>query len=289
MAVGFGVDPTTTGGVLKGTTSQDIRKVVEGMFSNQGILRGCTVTTRSDLKYNVSLGSVVCEISEGESVIVPVYAGTVTTPAPSVDRQDYICVKQNLPQIDGNSDVVLLVRHTAPTLYERAMVLAQYTAKAGKTRTSDFVETAGFYRNYAVPTASAGKYLFKKTETFNGLIKPKKDLPFMKGNFYLETDRLIEFVINTTVDSDVGAGISDAMYAEIFIDGTKKVTFSTGKIDTSWSQTHTFVWNTALEKGSHTIQVRFNELADSGLIRVRYVPGGFPGSSVTVKDLGVND
>lgn len=292
MATGFGVDPSLQNGVMTGTTSQDIRKIVEGMYSNQGILRGCKVTTRSDMKYNVALGAVVCEVSEGESILVPVYASTPSTAAApsSGTRQDYIVVRQNMPATDGNSNIVVEVVNTPPSMFARSMVLAQYTVPAGKTKTSDFIEAPDFYRNYAVPTSAAGRYLFQKTEIFDGLIGPKKDLPFMSGSFELETDRLIEFIVGTTVDCDLGGGINDAMYAEIFIDNVKKVTFSTGRIDNGYSRTETWVWNTTLEAGKHTFKVVFNETDDTGKVRVRYSSnGGFPGSYVTIKDLGVKD
>lgn len=296
MATGFGIDPYYSNGVLKGTTSRDIRKVVDGMYSNQGILRGCNVTTANTLHYNVSEGALVKELVGGEAVLVPVYAGSVaTTPPTSGSRMDHICVRQNRPEVEGNSDVVLVVLNSHPPVYGNTLCIAEYTATANATKTSGFVENkADFYRNFAVPTATAGRYLWQKTLTNNELIKPKKDLPYVSGSFELVTDRLIEFIINVTIDADVnqvaGGGINDAMYSEIYIDGTKRVTFSTGRIDDAWSRTETYVWNTSLEAGKHTFQVRFNESDDTGKIRVRYgAGGGFPGQSVTIKDLGVKD
>lgn len=296
MATGFGIDPYYSGSTLKGTTSRDIRKVVDGMYTNQGILRGCTVTTTNTLTYNIGEGALVKEMSGGESVLVPVYAGSVsTTPPTSGTRQDYICVRQNRPEVEGNSDVVYVVLHSAPPVMGNTLCIAQYTAVANATKTSGFVENkTDFYRNFAVPTATAGRYLFQKTLTNNELIKPKKDLPYVSGSFELVTDRLIEFTINVSVDADLnenpGGGVYDGMYSEIFINGTKKATFSTGRIDTSWTRTDTYVWNTSLEAGKHTFQVRFNEVEDSGKIRVRYsASGGFPGQTVTIKDLGVKD
>lgn len=296
MATGFGIDPYYSGSTLKGTTSRDIRKVVDGMYTNQGILRGCVVTTTNNLTYNIGEGALVKEMSGGESVLVPVYAGSVaTTPPTSGTRRDYICVRQNRPEVEGNSDVVYVVLNSAPPVLGNTLCIAQYTAVANATKTSGFVENkTDFYRNFAVPTATAGRYLFQKTLTNDELIKPKKDLPYVSGSFELVTDRLIEFTINVTVDADVNqataGGIYDAMYSEIFINGTKRVTFSTGRIDDSWSRTETYVWNTALEAGKHTFQVRFNEVEDTGKIRVRYSSiGGFPGQTVTIKDLGVRD
>lgn len=293
MATGFGVDPTLVNGVMSGTTSQDIRKVIEGMYQNQGILRGCKVETTNGLAYKVNLGAVVCEVSEGESILVPVYASNPTTTAPgSSDRQDYIVVRQNMPGVNGsgNSNIVVEVVHTAPSKYSRSMVLAQYTAKAGKTRTSDFVETAGFYRNYAVPTATAGRYLYKKVETYSDLIIPKKDLPIMSGNFTLETDRLIEFTLGTTVDCDYSAGIQDGMQAIIYINGIRQVTFGTGKIDDGWAKSVSWVWNTELEAGYHTFKVHFVEQNNTGKVRVWWNGnGGYGGTTCTIKDLGVKD
>lgn len=296
MATGFGIDPYYSGGVLKGTTSRDIRKVVDGMYDNQGILRGCKVTTANTLQYNVGEGAVVKELVSGEGVLIPVYAGSVsTTPPTSGSRMDHICVRQNRPEVEGNSDVVLVVLNSHPPVLGNTLCIAEYTATANATKTSGFVEnTTDFYRNFAVPTATAGRYLFQKTLTNNELIKPKRDLPYVSGSFELVTDRLIEFTINVSIDADVndtsGGGIYDGMYSEIFINGSKKATFSTGRIDTSWTRTDTYVWNTSLEAGKHTFQVRFNEVEDSGKIRVRYsASGGFPGQSVTIKDLGVRD
>lgn len=296
MATGFGIDPYYSSGVLKGTTSRDIRKVVDGMYDNQGILRGCKVTTASTLQYNVGAGALVKELVSGEAVLVPVYSGSVsTTPPTSGSRMDHICVRQNRPEVEGNSDVVLVVLNSHPPVFGNTLCIAEYTATANATKTSGFKEnTTDFYRNFAIPTATAGRYLWKKTLTNDELIKPKRNLPYVSGSFELVTDRLIEFAINVSIDADVnqvsGGGINDAMYSEIFIDGSKKATFSTGRIDNSWTRTESYVWNTELEAGKHTFQVRFNEVDDTGKIRVRYGSGGgFPGQTVTIKDLGVKD
>lgn len=291
MATGFGVNPSLVNGVLTGTTSQDIRKIVEGMYYHQGILRGCKVKTTAGLNYQVELGAVVCEFSQGESVLVPVYATTVATTAPGAsDRQDYIVVRQNMPnaQGEGSSSVVVEVVHTKPATYSNTVVLAQYTAKAGKTRTDEFVEASGFYRTYAIPTGTAGKYLFQGVDKNNTAIKPKKDLPWMQGNFTLETDRMIEIGVGATVDCAVSDGIPDALYAIVWIDNIRIVTFSSGKIDDSWSTSNYWVHNMSLEAGTHTIKIHFEETGNTGKLWTRYsANGGFGGCYVTVKDLGV--
>lgn len=304
MATGFGVDPTKNaqGVITSGTSSRDLRVVVGGMY-NQGILRGCEVaTSTSGLEYKISGGSCILSIGNGggiagpsgneEHVMLPIYPTTVTTTASGASpRTDFVYVKQNIPSIDGNSNIVYGVTSTRPGTYDQRLVIQELHVPANMTgNTSKAVKVID--RNYATPVSTGGKYLVDKRDTYDGLLN-LRDLNDLGASFYLATDRLIRVDFTVTVDCDFNDGIQEALYSFIHIDGVRRATFSTGKIDDGWTKTISNSYLTTLSQGNHNITLkRDSTLNDKqkSKIRFRYSSiGGFPGQTVQVTDCGVKD
>lgn len=280
MAVSFGVP---------GTGADDLRRVLGGWY-NQGVVSGCVVTGRTDLKYAIAPGVVMNYLAGGsgvgsaELVAMPIASVTVSTVAgpPTGTRTDYVCVGQDI----AGGPIEYIVLQTPPSSPGKWLVIAQFSVPAGMTRTSDATRSTSI--NYSTPYGSAGRYLVNKKDTFNNLIK-NNNLVNLSGTFTLPTARLVEVGVTVTVDSDVSTGIYDALFANIWVDGSRKVAFSTGKIDDNYPQVHHWTWNTDLSAGPHTISLERYEAHDTGKIRLRYAAGGFPGTLLVVKDMGVLD
>lgn len=297
LGTGFGVEPTknTSGVITSGTSSKDIRWIISGMY-NQGILRDCFMSRSSNsLDYTIGSGSVVNSIGaakpEEEHIMMPVYGGTVRTIlGGSTARTDYVWVKQNLPNIDGNSDIIYGVSQTAPGTYDQRLVIAKFAVPANMKTTSE----CSMYtdRNYATPVASSGRYLVSKVDPYNDLLK-NRELNDQGATFSLATARLIRCDFTCTVDSDVSNGINEALMTYIYVNATKMATFSTGKIENSWTQTVSNSYLLQLPAGEHNITLkRDTSLPDklSSKLRLRYSSaGGFPGQTFNVTDCGVLD
>lgn len=287
---GFGVDPTkdANGNITSGTSSQDIREITGGLY-NQGIISGCRVDVTTGLSYKINNGVLNNWLGGRDHTLMSIDDVTVpTTAGPSSgSRTDYVYAKQNLPTVDGNSNIVYgVMSNRAPTWEGQEFELARFTVPAGMTRTNQATRILSSM-NYATPYGASGKYLVRKTYTYNGLVKNNPNP--LSGTFTVGTDRLITAYINATVDSDSGAGISASLYCEVHLNGTKVVTFSTGKIDNSWSTTHTWFYPMEVTAGTHTIALKFFENGSTDDIRFRYSAGGFPGIQFTVLDSGVKD
>lgn len=297
LGTGFGVEPTKdgSGNITSGTSSKDMRWIISGMY-NQGILRDCFITTStSGLTYTIGPGSVVNSIGpaepRAEHVMMPVYGGNITTTAGGASaRTDYIYVKQNLTTVEGNSDIVYGVTSVKPSTYDQRLVIATFDVPANMTKTSQ--ATMQVERNYATPISIGGKYLVAKHDPFNDLMK-NRELNDLGATFSLHTARLIRCDFTVTIDSDVGAGVNEALQSMVYVNGTKMATFSTGRIDQSWTQTISNSFLLTLPAGRHNITLkRDTTLSDklSSKLRFRYNnAGGYPGQTFHVTDCGVLD
>lgn len=294
---GFGVEPTKNdlGVITSGTSSKDIRWIISGMY-NQGILRDCLMTrSNTSLIYTIGPGSVVNSIGDAEPraehVMMPVYGATVNTIAGgSTARTDYVWVKQNLPDVDGNSDIIYGVSQTPPSTYEQRLEIARFAVPANMSNTGQ----ASMYtnRNYATPKSIGGKYLVSRHDPYNDLLK-NRELNDLGDTFSIPTARLIRVDFTVTVDSDFADGIQEALYSYIYINGIKVATFSTGRIDFSWTKTLSNSYMTTLPAGTHNVTLKKDTtLPDkqSSKLKLRYsAGGGFPGQTMHVTDCGVLD
>lgn len=304
MATSFGIDPTvnTNGEITSGTTSRDIRKVIGGMYT-QGILNGMNVTTSTtDLTYKISAGSAVNFISGGdgdEHVLLPGYPTTITTAAGgSTPRVDYVFVKQNRPEVEGNSNIVFGVTNTKPAEGDSRLVLKTFTVPAGMTRTSQ-ASLSGTI-DYAVPRAAAGKILMEKRDTYTGYMNARSyQATILGGSIYLPSPRrVVVDIVSTYRNETTGTPVDDFVVSAIYLNGKRDVTFMSGNLDlTRHSRTDCYTWVYELPAGTHSITVHKNSWAKSWETSTIYFNGssspistGFsPGQVLRVTDGGAID
>lgn len=304
MATSFGIDPTlnSNGEVTSGTTSRDIRKVIGGMYT-QGILNGMNVTTSTtDLTYKISAGSAVNFISGGdgdEHVLLPGYPTTVTTaPGGTNARVDYIYVKQNRPEVEGNSNIVYGVTNTKPADGDSRLVIKTYTVPAGMTRTSQ-ASVSGTI-DYSVPRAAAGKILMEKRDSYVGYMNARSyQATILGGSIYLPSPRRVIVDIVTTYRNEQSkTSVDDFVVSAIYLNGSRDVTFMSGNLDaTKHSRTDCYNWVYELPAGTHSITVHKNSWAKTWETSSIYFNGGsspttsgyFPGQVIRVTDGGAID
>lgn len=298
MTTGWGVDAVkdASGNVTSGTSAQDIRMINGAMF-NQGILRGCDVSTSTtEMAYTVAPGVVNNSIGGGleEHVLMPVYTTKITVPPNKTGsvRNDYVYVKQNMPEHgDPNNQVAIGVTHTPPGTYDRRIVIRQFSVPAGATRTSQASRVGSI--NYATPYGQSGRLLVNKVDTYNGLLR-NRPLNDLGGSFSLTTDRIIRVDMTVTFDLEKIYSSHDRLYNYINVDGVQRATFSTGNIMNSTYQTQSWSWFTQLYRGEHNITLKRGTqfgLVDGkpSEIYLRYNANAWPGQTLTVTDVGVWD
>lgn len=304
MATSFGIDPTlnASGQVTSGTTSRDIRKVIGGMYT-QGILNGMDVTTSTtDLTYKISAGSAVNFISGGdgdEHILVPGYPTTVTTTTGGTSpRVDYVYVKQNRPEVEGNSNVVFGVTNAKPSDGDSRLVLKTFTVPAGMTKTSQ-ASISGM-SDYAVPRAAGGRVIMEKRDTYTGFMKARSyQATILGGNFYLPSPRRVVVDIVTTYRNEGTTNTTDDfVVSAIYLNGLRDVTFMSGNLDvTTHSRTDCYTWTYTLPAGTHSIAVHKESWAkawDQSSIyfngsKSNISTGYFPGQVLRVTDGGAVD
>lgn len=295
MATGWGVDATknASGVVTSGTSAKDIRSVVDGMY-NQGILKGCVVSrSSSDMSYNISSGIICNSFGGTESVLMPVYATKVKVAANtgSSSRIDYVYVKQNIPTVEGNSNIVVGVTNTEPASSDRRFVIRKMVVPAGATKTSSASFSGSI--NYSTPYGQSGRLLVNARDTYNGQIK-NRSLNDLGGSFSLTTDRLLRVDMTVTVDLETGFQGYDRLSNLIYVDGVKRASFSTGSIDMGSYTTHSWSWYVQVARGEHNITVKREswyqkQYNKSSEIYFRYTANGWPGQTLVVADVGVAD
>lgn len=304
MATSFGIDPTlnSSGQITSGTTSRDIRKVIGGMYT-QGVLNGMNVTTSTtDLSYKISAGSAVNFISGGdgdEHVLVPGYPATIMTTAGGTSpRVDYVYVKQNRPQVEGNSDVVYGVTNTKPADGDSRLVLKTFTVPAGMTQTSQASITG--MTDYAVPRAAGGRIIMEKRDTYTGYMNARSyQATILGGTFYLPSPRrVVVDIVSTYKNQGTDAIADDFLVSAIYLNSQRDVTFLSGNIDGSrYLQTDCYTWTYTLPAGTHSITVHKNSWAKTWEQSTIYFNGSnsptttgyYPGQVVRVTDGGAID
>lgn len=295
MATGWGVDATknASGEVTSGTSSQDVRRIIDGMY-NQGVMQGCSISTStSDMSYTLNEGVVVNWIGGREAVLMPVYTTKVTVSpnTGTAPRNDFVYVKQNLPSIDGNSNIVVGVTNTEPSASDRRLVIRKFVVPAGATKTSSAVPTGSM--NYSTPYGQSGRLLVNKTDTYNGLLR-NRTLNDMGGNFSLSTDRIVRVDMTVTFDLEGSFTGHDRLVNEIFVDGVARAKFSTGLITTGAYETKSWTWYTQLYRGDHNITLKrfswYKQVNNKpSEIYLRYNANQWPGQTLVVTDAGVWD
>lgn len=295
MSTGWGVDgvKNSEGIVTAGTSALDIRNINSGLY-NQGILYGCTVdVSTTAMTYTIQRGVVSNALVWGEHVMMPVNKTTITVPknTGTTSRTDYVYVKQNMPEKDGNNNIVFGVSNAPIETYDQRLVLRKFLVPAGATTTSKAVRQGSI--NFATPYGQAGRLLVNKVDTYNGLLR-NRQINDMGADFNLSTDRIIRTDITVTHDMEPGQSASDRLNAEIWVDSVRRAKFSTGKIDTETYTTTSWTWYTELAKGQHNLTVKLysyrNEVYNlPSVVYLRHSNNSWPGQRVVVTDAGVLD
>lgn len=295
MSTGWGVDAVKNaeGIATSGTSAQDIRNINSGLY-NQGILYGCAVdTSTTAMTYTINRGVVSNALVWGEHVMMPVNKTTITVPknTGTTARTDYVYVKQNLPEKDGNNNIVFGISNSPIDTYDQRLVLRKFLVPAGATTTSSAVRQGSI--NYSTPYGQAGRLLVNKVDTYNGLLK-NRQINQLGGDFSLATDRIIRTDITVTHDKEPGQTAGDRLTAEIWVDNVKRATFSTGEIDTETYTTQCWAWYTQLARGDHNVTVKLFSHRKKvhnlpSTIYLRYGANSWPGQRVVVTDAGVLD
>lgn len=295
MSTGWGVDgvKNAEGIVTAGTSALDIRNINSGMY-NQGVLYGCTVrTSTSGMTYTIERGVVSNALVWGEHVMMPINQTTITVPknTGSTARTDYVYVKQNLPEKDGNNNIVFGISNSPIDTYDQRFVLRKFLVPAGATTTSKAVRQGSI--DFSTPYGQAGRLLVNKVDPYNGLLK-NRQINQLGGDFSLTTDRIIRTDITVTHDMEPGKTDPDRLEAEIWVDNVKRANFSTGMIDTETYTTQCWTWYTELYKGEHNLTVKLASYRKKkhnlpSTIYLRHSTNGWPGQRVVVTDAGVMD
>ena len=295
MTTGWGVDgvKNAQGIVTSGTSALDIRTINSALY-NQGIMYGCVVNTSTTaMTYTIERGVVSNALGWGEHVMMPINKTTITVPknTGTTTRTDYVYVKQNMPDKDGNNNIVFGISNSPIDTYDRRLVLRKFLVPAGATTTSKATRQGSV--DFATPYGQAGRLLVNKVDTYNGLLR-NRQINEMGGDFSLTTDRIIRTDITVTHDMEPGQTGSDRLTAEIWVDNIKRATFSTGKIDTETYTTTSWTWFYQLYRGEHNVTVKMyshrkqvNNLPS--VIYLRHSNNGWPGQTVVVSDVGVLD
>lgn len=289
MTSGFGVDATLDAGtVVSGTTSQDIRKIFGGLYS-QGIISGCSVSTSGSLmRYTVASGVVALSTSTGEIILCPVEGGNlVVAAAPATGtRLDTIYVQQRYPNIEGDSNVVIGVVSSPALLPARAMALRSFTVSAGNTNTNQAVATGGI--DYCLPYGASLGILHQHHNVANGTFS-KTSSAWGIGNIYVPIDRLLEVSILTNLSSSGANGFDNSKYVEVafdfVFDGVKKWRWNTPGLHQGNS---TYFWSDTIvaTKGNHTVGYDRFGSGGTGTPFHHYQGAALQGTKFIVKDLG---
>lgn len=187
MPTGFGVGNDANG---TGTTPDDIQTITAAEYATAGIIKGCEVTTSTNMSYNIVEGAVVIRLSAGRMIRVPVQAQNIpTTAAPATgSRADLIYVKQNFPATDGNNAVVVGVGTALPA---NSVEIGRRIIPAGITSTAQSTATGN--RIYAQLTGASRNLLATHRDTDTTVRKPGEVITRGATSFVLPTDRLVEF------------------------------------------------------------------------------------------------
>jgi len=248
-----------------GLTALDYRRILQGFYPNPGIVKGGTVTGNSSLTYHVA--PTVAVIDRGsDGTRLAYYAGGDT---PTVDagdasnrRIDVIWLKANDPALDGGSKEVVLgvtqgtpsANPVVPTLDSGQLALMEKLVQPGTTNLSTGSGNNRSY-NYAIPYGGSvgmlGESWQRMDATGDGTInKHHYDHPI---NFWLPTDRLIEFKFWVNYSANDGQSSEWAMHFQV--DGVSldhaASLFVSGPV---W-ETHYASYIATVPAGSHTARI----------------------------------
>lgn len=307
MSGAFGITQNSAG---KGLEARDLRKIIEGSYSNTGIITGGTVTGNNNLTYHIAdtVGLASRGSSDGMSVFYlaasdtpPVSAGASST------RIDTIWVKAVDPDYDDDKyGVELGVDEGTPSQTPQPPSLAP-----GKTRIIDMLVRAnvtnlqtgasvyGSY-DYAIPYgASLGRLAITEDNRTDVHGDPtiRKWFYEYPTRFYVPTDRFVELQYDADVSYQGAGGNWMTWATEFMLDGTgdQNRVPHTARETNCRDQVWTHCTNRALVKvsqGFHTMWIK-QGIANKAGNGYPYFHFGendgldYPGRTVQVWDRGV--
>lgn len=288
MPVGFGAEPTinpTTKLVTSGTTDTDLRKIWGGLYPQPGLVSGGLVSQHSSaMSYAVTAGVAVIRMANGEHVLAPIPATTVSPTPTGAARTDIIYVQQNIPSVEGNSDVVVKVGPSLPAA--RAVELARFSQTATATNTASGVRTGQV--NYSIPYGASLGTLWRLQDTYSGLFTARTTMG--TGSFYLPTDRQVRATMTTVVVANGASGFDNSKYCEssynLVIDGQTKAVWRSPGLHQAW-QWIQFDSLLNISAGTHTISVDRGREVGPGTPHQVYGYNMAPGCIVELRDEGV--
>lgn len=214
-----------------GLTALDYRHILQSLYPNTGIVEGGKVTGNSSLTYHV--GYTVAIIYRGSDGTRLVYFSGGDTPAVAAGdasnrRIDVIWLKANDPALDGGSNDVIIgvtqgtpsANPVVPELDSGQLPLMEKLVQPGTTNLSTGSADNRSY-NYAIPYGASMGCLAYGRRSANDLVNPDGIFrPYINLDFYIPSDRLIEFVWEANVAFRGPSKLFGSYYLKFILDGT---------------------------------------------------------------------
>lgn len=286
----------TDGTIIDATTPDDIQLITDAQYQNAGILTGAKIFTRADMKVNVTNGAVVMKWGQDRSVLVPVYAQTITLPpAPATGS---VTVSFYVEQANTSTSRAASVVMTTGAVPTGRVVLDKLNVPAGTTKTSSC--TSVWDRQYAMHSQSTLGRLSVAVDQGGDVRVKGKTYKKCSQRFTVDTDRNVNLKLSITAGRTSNTGISSigtiastmaSLRYGLYIDDQLVRTFEIG-IDRRW-QTVQVESMHKVSMGAHTAHVVSQWEHDGDMSTnlawvVRW--GGaekFNGDALTVVDAGV--
>lgn len=305
MSGAFGIAQNSEG---IGLQARDLRKIIEGVYPNTGIIKGGMVQGNQNLTYRIeeTIGIVSRGASDGSSVF---YIGETNTPAvaagTALSRIDSIWVKAKDPELDGDEygvDVNVTQgtpsqNPVRPSLDPTATRIIDMLVKPYATNLATGSSIYGSY-DYSIPYGASlgriGLTADTRPEVYgDGTVRKwYYELP---TKFYVPTDRIVEFMWDGDVayfNANNGEWMSFA--TEFDLDG-QQVAHSARE---TYCPNGLWVHNTnratqIVTRGTHTVRIK-NGIAlkvGNGVPHFHYGESdglSYPGRTLQVWDRGVS-
>ena len=286
----------TDGTIIDATTPDDIQLITDAQYQNAGILTGAKIFTRADMKVNVTNGAVVMKWGQDRSVLVPVYAQTITLPpAPATGS---VTVSFYVEQANTSTSRAASVVMTTGAVPTGRVVLDKLNVPAGTTKTSSC--TSVWDRQYAMHSQSTLGRLSVAVDQGGDVRVKGKTYKKCAQRFTVDTDRNVNLKLSITAGRTSNTGISSigtiastmaSLRYGLYIDNQLVRTFEIG-IDRRW-QTVQVESVHKVSMGAHTAHIVSQWENDGDMSTnlawvVRW--GGaekFNGDALTVMDAGV--
>lgn len=286
----------TDGTIIDATTPDDIQLITDAQYQNAGILTGAKIFTRADMKVNVTNGAVVMKWGQDRSVLVPVYAQTITLPpAPATGS---VTVSFYVEQANTSTSRAASVVMTTGAVPTGRVVLDKLNVPAGTTKTSSC--TSVWDRQYAMHSQSTLGRLSVAVDQGGDVRVKGKTYKKCAQRFTVDTDRNVNLKLSITAGRTSNTGISSigtiastmaSLRYGLYIDDQLVRTFEIG-IDRRW-QTVQVESVHKVSMGAHTAHIVSQWENDGDMSTnlawvVRW--GGaekFNGDALTVMDAGV--